>query len=181
VIFQPLVKEGFEWINACAESDYEIFLSFDGSSRASTWKPVKVRRVRADERQAAKASDFPWLGAHALVMRRQVIDTIGDLLSKYGEILPLSTEDGTELFVLNVTNVLDALDEKRSELTRFRESNRIMRIKKPVFKPAMIANAEIFRLPYRASPTYVSQIFVDRVNGVGLEGLEFLSAWSERD
>jgi hypothetical protein len=47
------------------------------------------------------------------------------ILDANGEVLPLSTDDGVELFELNA-RVTDALDEANSSLTRFPGTNRIM-------------------------------------------------------
>lgn len=155
MIFEPLVGEGFEWVNASDERDYEVFLTFDGKPRGRTWQPLVVRRVRADERQALKPSDFPWLGSHALVMRRKSVDALRDILDAHGELLPLATEDGVELSVFNA-RVVDALDEARSSVMRFPGTDRIMRIKTIAFVESAIRNVDIFRLPHRASSTYVT-------------------------
>lgn len=56
-----------------------------------------------------KPSDFPWLIDQALAMRRAAVDALQDMLSSHGEVLPLASDDGVELFVLN-TIVIDALD-----------------------------------------------------------------------
>ncbi|MEM9493164.1 MAG: DUF1629 domain-containing protein, partial [Myxococcota bacterium] len=50
---------------------------------------------------------------------------------------------------------------------------RIMDIERPAFIESAVRGLDIFRLPYRAMPTYVSQGFVDRVASAGLVGLEF--------
>jgi hypothetical protein len=174
-IYRPMVAEGFEWVNAVRPADYEVFLSFDGKPRASTWEPLPFRRVRPDARSKFLPSDFPWLGGHALVMRRSAVDALRDLLDANGEVLPLSTTDGVELFVLNA-RVVDALDEARSSLRRFPSSGRIMSIDKPVFVPSAIEGRDLFRLPHRAMPTYVSERFVERVREAGLKGIDFLPA-----
>ena len=154
VIYEPLVAEGYEWVNAVQPADYEVFLQFDGEPRASAWTRVPVRRVRANERQACNPSDFPWLGSHALVMRRSAVDALQDILDANGEVLPLSTEDGVELYVLNA-RVVSALDEANSSLMKFPGTDRIMRIKKVAFVTSAIEGVDIFRLPHRASSTYV--------------------------
>ena len=177
VVYEPLVAEGYEWVNAVKERDYEVFLQFDGQPRASMWKPIAVRRVRADERQAFKPSDFPWLGSHALIMRRSAVDALRDILDANGEVLPLSTDDGVELSVLNA-RIVDALDEANSSLMKFPGTNRIMRIKKVAFVPSKIEGVDLFRLPHRASSTYVSERFVERVKAAGLRGLVFNRSWS---
>ena len=87
-------------------------------------------------------------------------------------------EDGIELFVLNVRAV-DALDEERSNIMRFPGSDRIMRIASIEFRSALLGGLDIFRLPHRASSTYVSRRFVDRVNDAGLRGFDFNKVWSQ--
>jgi len=176
-IFEPIVREGYEWINCVNPADYEIFTGFDGTSCASSWKPVPVRRVRADEHHDFKPSDFPWLGSDALVMRRAAFDALRDILEANGEVLPLSTDDDVELFVFNA-RVIDALDEANSSLMKFPGTNRIMRIKKVAFVGSAIGGADVFRLPHRASSTYVSERFVERVKAAGLRGLVFNQVWS---
>lgn len=176
-IYAPQGAEDFECVNTVNDEDYEVFLQFDGKRRASTWKPIAVRRVRADEHQASHPSDFPWLGSHALIMRRSAVDALRDILDANGEVLPLSTEDGVELFVLNA-HVIDALDEARASLMKFPGTNRIMRIKKVAFVASAIEGIDLFRLPHRASPTYVSERFFKRVKAAGLRGLVFNKVWS---
>jgi hypothetical protein len=175
-IYEPLVDEGYEWVNACDARDYEIFLALDGRPRGATWKPVRVRRVRSDERHAFNPSDFPWLGSDALVMRRAAVEALRDLLEAHGEILPLATDDGVELFVFNA-RAADALDEARSTVVRFPGTNRIMRIREIAFVPSVIEGIDIFRLPHRASPTFVSGRFVERVDSASLRGLRFTPVW----
>ncbi len=101
MIFEPMVAEGFEWVNTCKVGDHEVFNDFDGQARIPGWEPINVRRVRADDRQAFNPSDFPWLGS-ALVMRRKTVEVLRDILDSHGEVLPLATGDGIELFVYNV-------------------------------------------------------------------------------
>lgn len=175
-IYEPLVAEGFEWVNAVQEGEYEAFLQLDGQPRASTWKPIAVRRVRADGRQACNPSHFPWLGSHALIMRRPAVDALRDILAANGELLPLSTDDGVELYVLNARSI-DALDEANSVLMKFPGTNRIMHIQKVAFVASRIEGVDLFRLPHRASSTYVSERFVERVRAAGLRGLVFHEVW----
>jgi hypothetical protein len=176
-VYAPMVVEGYEWVNCYDDNDYEVFHRFDGFPRTEQWRPVKVRRLRADEKRKLKPSDFPWLGADALVMRRRAVDALRDILDAHGEVLPLATDDDIELFVFNARTV-DALDEARSSVMKFPGTNRIMRIKQVAFIESAVRGLDIFRLPHRASSTYVSERFVDRVNAAGLVGLEFNRVWS---
>ncbi len=47
-IYEPLVADGYERVNAVREQDDEVFLGFDGQHRTAAWRPIAVRRVRAD-------------------------------------------------------------------------------------------------------------------------------------
>ena len=170
--YEPLVAKGYEWINTVADADYEIFRQFDGTRRGSTWSPVAVRRVRMDERSEFKPSAFPWLGADTLIMRRVAVEALRDLFDANGELLPLSTDDGVELFVFNA-QVRDALDEAKSTVMKVPGTNRIMRVTKAVFIDSVLADADMFRLPHRMSATYVSERFVERVKAAKLERLVF--------
>lgn len=178
MIYEPLVQTGYEWINTVDDADYEKFLSFDGTSRVANWKPVRVRRVRADNQQDCRESDFPWLGSHALVLREQAVTVLRQLIEPCAEILPLETDDGVKLSVVNVLRVVDALDEERSVIVKFASSNRIMRVTRPYFREADIRGLDMFRLPFRPSPTYLSQNIVDAASTAGLVGLDFKQVWS---
>ena len=176
-IYEPLVAEGYEWVNCCDDDDYEVLLSLDGEPIAQVWRPPHVRRVAAEDNGKCVASDFPWLGAHALVMRSSAVMALRDILESNGELLPLRTDDGVTLFVLNARTI-DALDESQAEVLRFPGSNRVMRITKVAFHESRVRNVDLFRLPYRASCTYVSQKFVDRFHQAGLRGLAFTQVFA---
>jgi hypothetical protein len=179
IIYEPHVAEAYEFVNCHDDDDYEVFNQLDGSPRADQWKPVEVIWVREDDGRKYKPSDFPFLGLCVFVMRRRALEALRDILDAHGEILSLATDDGVELFAFNA-RMVDALDEARSTLERFPDSNRIMWIKKVAFIESAIRGLDMFRLPDRGSVTYVSQRFVDRVNAAGLVGLEFDKVWSSQ-
>lgn len=58
-IYQPKVVEGFQWVLPVNDDDFETFPSFDGSPRASTWTPVGMQLLSADEERTLAKSDFP--------------------------------------------------------------------------------------------------------------------------
>ena len=179
MIYEPAPAEGYEWVNTVSPEDYDVFWSFDGKSLTSSWAPIRVRFVSSDEYHSAMRSDFPWLGSHALVLRKRAIDVLQPILRGQAEILPLVADDTQELAILNVTRVLDALCISQSEIIRFPGTDRIMKVIRPEFREELLANVDIFRLPFRASSTYVSQRFVDAIDRAGLKGLRFRLAWKE--
>ena len=177
VIYRPMTAHNYEWVICCKSDDYDIFHTFDGSSRSGTWRPISVRRCPADERQKGLPSDFPWLSSDVLVMRKRAIMALRDLLDAHGELLPLATDDDVELFAFNA-RVVDALDESKADIVRAPDTGEIMFIEQVAFTESKIQELDIFRLPYRANPTYISQRFIDRVRSAELVGLEFDVVWS---
>ncbi|MBK9262631.1 MAG: hypothetical protein IPM54_22855 [Polyangiaceae bacterium] len=110
-------------------------------------------------------------------MRRSAVDALRDMLEEHGELLPLQDEGGVELYVLNV-RAIDALDEPRSKVNYVEGTDRISRIKKPVFIPSAVEGVDIFTLRRRLGQIYFSDRFVARVKAAKLKGLDFTKVWS---
>ncbi|MEM9490682.1 MAG: DUF1629 domain-containing protein, partial [Myxococcota bacterium] len=168
-IYQPIGADDYECVVCCDSEDYDVFDEFDGSPRSATWRPIAVRRYPGDEGERGLPSDFPWMVSDVLVLRERAVIALRDMLDRHGELLPLDDHDGVGLVAYNVHTV-DALDESRSGILRIPGSPRIMDIERPAFIESAVRGLDIFRLPYRAMPTYVSQGFVDRVASAGLVG-----------
>lgn len=99
------------------------------------------------------------------------------MLRSCGELLPLACPYA-RLHVYNPTRILDALDENASDIVRF-SSGRIMTVQEYVFRPHVVAGVDLFKLPnLRASPTFVSEEYVDAWSSAGLVGLEFKQVWA---
>lgn len=176
-IYEPRVADGFQWVFPVDDDDFETFCSFDGSSRESTWSPVRMRLLLADdEERTLEKSDFPWLGEHVLILSSRAVDAVGGLLRNDGELLPLACDE-QELWVFNPTTVVDALDQNRSELRRF-DSGRIMAVSNYVFRAELVGDAVAFKVPelHRVS-TFVTERFVDAVKSAGLRGVDFEMLW----
>ncbi len=170
--YEPRGAEGFECVNTFEDGHYEVFRTLDGRALSSTWRSFSVRLVSADNRQTQRLSDFPWLGSYALVMRERAVEFLSGILKNHGELLPLETDDGVRLFVFNC-KIVNALNEAGSIIQRFPGTDRIMRVKKVMFVEDEVKNLDMFRLPYRLSPTWVSDRFVKHYCEAGLRGLTF--------
>ncbi|HWU89493.1 MAG TPA: DUF1629 domain-containing protein [Kofleriaceae bacterium] len=177
-VYEPIGAEGFEFCHPERQDDFETFnVQVDGTRRRATWQSIPVHLVHEDRGKKLAASDSPWLGSHALILRRSPIEKLGALLQEYGEILPLICEEA-ELFTFNATRILDALDEQASSVIRF-SSGRIMHVSRYVFRPEVIGDTDIFKIPnLRVSPTYVSERVVQAWASGGFRGLVFNKVWS---
>jgi hypothetical protein len=171
--------EAFELCQPRQQEEFErIIVEVNGERRRATWRSPAMRVITKDEGQELAVSDSPWLGSHALIFRQSAIATLGEMLTRHGELLSLDCADDASLSILNVTTVLDALDEDASTVLRFSDG-RIMMVRNYIFRPHVIGDADIFKIPnLRMSPTFVSRRFVDAWESHHLRGLEFKRLWS---
>ncbi|MEP7042573.1 MAG: DUF1629 domain-containing protein [Dokdonella sp.] len=173
IIFKPSGQESAELCHPVGDdTGFELAGLIDGSPRLANWEPVEFKLWRREGRRKLLAVDAPWYATSILLFKPTVIRAIADYLQRYGELLPLICKDA-EIVMYNPTRVIDALDEQASEIERF-DNGRIMTIDKHVFHADRIRNVDIFKLPMRASSTYVSQRFIDIWTAHKLTGLNFV-------
>jgi Immunity protein family (Imm11) len=177
-IYEPLRAGPYEFCHPINEDEFETVAELcNGTPRAASWKPLKMRLVREDEGEILSASDSPWLASHVMILRARAAAALSPLLLEDGELLPLECP-GAELWLYNVTRVTDALDEAASTIDRFRDG-RIMLVRRPVFYGDRIEGIDAFKLSHdRGEPIYVSQRLVDHWHAAKLTGIEFLPVWS---
>ncbi|WP_246671063.1 MULTISPECIES: DUF1629 domain-containing protein [unclassified Mesorhizobium] len=168
-IYEFAVVEGQEWVLPVDEAYYEVFSSLDGTP-LENWDPPVMRRVSEGD---PLYSDFPWLGEHAPLLRKPAVDALKAYLLPHGQLIPLR---GEEVWLFNVTTVIDALDEERSGIVYF-DDGAILAIERYEFDADKIGTAEIFKLPMRASPVFVNDAFVNRVRDAGLRTVSFKPRW----
>ena len=161
-------------LSFAAEEDARFYELFDGSSLSWRWTPIKV--VPTDEDSAdAELADFALLGTIPVFSKNAVSALQGTLL-RHGELLPLRSEYGA-FYAFNVRVVRDALDEERSELTRF-ANGEVMAIRRFEFRAEPLEDIEIFKIPQKKrSFVLVTEEFVQRVSAAHLDGFDFTELW----
>ena len=171
-----------------ADSDhYEcLIMPFDDLfefTRRFNGKPLKRKTVYElictdPDSYSDPKGDFPSLIPNVPVFSRRAVAQLHDLLDGNGELL--STFIGSEEhFLFNVTRVIDALDESKSEIIRFENSSKVMDIDSHVFYRDRLVGAVIFKIPQvRTMDVFVTDTFVDRVHAAGLKGFWFPLVWS---
>jgi hypothetical protein len=152
-----------------------FFNQFDGRSLADTWVPPAVHPADTSE-DDAQLGDCTVLGTVPLLSERGA-DVLHPIIARTSELLPVRYPRRA-LFVLNVLEVADCLDEARSKIARF-STGRVMRIDQYVFDSAKLPKTEIFRLSQLPRGLlYVTDRFVGAVQEGGLTGFEFTRLWS---
>jgi hypothetical protein len=164
---------------APVEADVERYRRFDGHPLAPPPDALHVEVVR--EGQTLSPGDFPGLTSHIPVFSHRSSTALGEVLTNAGQMIPLRCESCADEYVaVNVTRLVDGLDERRSEVKRYRSSGRIMRILRYVFLPEKVAGVELFKVPQTVlQEVYVSEAFVERVAGRGWRGFVFKLIWSD--
>lgn len=164
----------FQSYLVAVSDDLDVLERWLGKPAGTSWQPVPLELDKENlrRRRPLPRGDFPCIfTGRMLAMSQRAVDTLRDLLEPVGEILPTTCE-AEPLWLYNCTRYADVLDEEHSDLQRFTSSNRIMRIKRHVWKPAVAAET-IFRLPQiHNSPIYVTDTVVERIRSARLVGYE---------
>jgi hypothetical protein len=171
----------YENLTVAEGADVSALLDrFDGRPMRASWSPLEVDVIRDVRHAGRPASDFPLLFGPVPVLSERAVRALGDLLDGAGELLPLGG-DGDGYHALNVTRVIDALDEQRSGVKRFRSSGRVMRVLRYAFRSQEIGDAAIFKIPQTVkSEVYVTDRFAAAVRRDELTGLAWdRLLWSE--
>ena len=138
------------------EPGWEEWRSLDTPERlAASWRPPRLRFYLPGEtglsgdrkrKPLPTDTDMPIIfGAlMTVVSERLASSPAGAALARYGEFLPCVSADGAFL-IYHCTNVIDALDESRSEVGR--TAGKIRNVYKYAFRPGTIPPGSAFRLP----------------------------------
>lgn len=83
-----------------------------------------------------------------------------------------------QLYVLNVTRVIDCLDKDNAVLKFFPSSGRIMKVEKYAFYKDMLKGAFIFKIPEEVyTHPYVTEEFKTIIEQNDIKGFKFIPVW----
>jgi hypothetical protein len=155
------------------EEEFHIFDEFIGKPMKHTWKTRKLTIVKK-----GKFQDFPSLGAVVPTFSIRTYHVLGDLIKndvEYLDAIVMNTE--IELKLVNVINVVDAVDYSRSIPTRTL-SGIVNGFRKLSFLADKVESQTIFKIPEtRIGYVYVSDLFRETVLQSKLKGFEFMEVW----
>lgn len=158
----------------CNESDWDKLMvyEFDGKCIKDTWIEFCVKEI-----ESIRKGDKPSLFGSIPVFSHRAVEVLKEYLDNGTEILPLRYDKG-EYFVINVINVKECIDFEKSEIKRFKSSDKIMRFKKYVFKEEAIKNEHIFKISeFSKGGVFVSDKFRNEVLRHQLQGFLFKEVW----
>ena len=91
-------------------------------------------------------TDFLYLHSGVLVYRKRISNYMSTLMEGLGEVVKLSTDDGTELFMANILESVNCLDIEESIFEGNLNNDELDNISKYVFKPERISPFALFKL-----------------------------------
>lgn len=150
-----------------------IWIHSKCDSLAATWRPVSVHGF--DDNPGIEG-DFPSLSDRNVIplFSQQAWHILSPLISYCAEALPIKHPSGKPFYLINVMEIIDCLDEERSELVRNMATGRVSRVFKYCFKTDLLQNKHIFKLPRESGgELIVDDDFRKTVEANGLEGLRF--------
>lgn len=179
-IFRPFVPEGFEWAVPTVPADFEVIRTLAERAADDLWKPIHMALLKVDDHgRPQRHADLPWLGSGVLVLRDEAIETVGELLRPYGEVLPLRCDDA-RLALFSAPVVTGVLDEDRSDMVRF-GSGRIMALRVPVFRTPALGDMQAFKLAEMPrGDLYLAEQLVEAIRATGMtSGTDFTTVYVE--
>jgi hypothetical protein len=176
-IFRVAPVEGSQFFQANVPNGGEFVSSqINGEKRINGWVPLPIRIVKETDRGRPRRpvdSCLLEMLPSAIALKRGVIPRLEGLLLPHGELLAAFGE-GVDAVVFNVTKVVDALDERRSEIFRSAQG-RILDISKFYLKRSAIVGIEIFKVPnLRVCPVLFTENAVKSWERLRVTGLEFV-------
>jgi hypothetical protein len=147
---------------------------FKGGHLTDNWVPLKLKLISHDGK--LKRGDMPYLSPGKPIFTKNAIESLKEFLEGNAEILPINY-DLQELFIINVTNRINAIDYEKSDI-KYGDEKRILRVKKYFFDVEKVKNHHIFKVIDQLWGTvFVSDEFRNKVIESGLEGFKFIEVW----
>jgi len=144
---------------------------------AEAYHMTRAREFPGEE--STPLGDLAAIGANLdpMAWSERALDVLLPQLACMVQVLPLEFPEG-RYGLVNITHLVDGLDEGRSEIRYFSSGN-LDRITRHVFKPERVQDQWIFKIPQTPRRAFVTDRFVERVRQAGLSGFDFELVWSD--
>ena len=169
----------FQAFQMCRSEDLDVAFKFVGRSLKDEWVPLSVQPIDEEEKRSLPHGDFPYVTTFP-IMSGRAMACLKTVMNSGVELLPL-TWDRERLYALNVTTVLDGLDEAQSQI-QWLPSGPLFAIKEHAFIPDVVRGHVVFKL--KQDPlvnVYVSEVVAARIQACGLVGARLERVWSAPD
>ena len=145
----------------------EGFPVFDGARWGSRFPKLSARL--SDD----PVGDFAYFTAGVVACNEHVLSLLGNKVMSEIEVLPIGLQSDQKWYLLNVVNVIDCLDEGRSEIKYFPDGKKILRIIKYSFREELVRDSFLFKIPQMVrTEVFATENFQALVDEHKLKGLD---------
>lgn len=116
-----------------------------GVRQGDTWEPHPVRLLSEADGVSLGSTDWPFLSLALFVVKDAALVRLRDRLAPWCEFLPLACPQ-EPLTVINVLNIVDALDEDATRARRLQDS-RILLVDQYQFHADRLPEDGLFKIP----------------------------------
>lgn len=175
-VYRPYFERGYAWAMTVGDAMQTIELR--SRQRGDPWKPVWMYMIMTDpEGGPREPADMPWHSAGTMVLKDRARRVLEPVLGEDAEWLPGYDSDGGELWLVHPWRIVDALDEEHSDVERFKDSTKIMRVRKYALRAEALAGLRCFRLLQQPHRMFVTDEVASAVRVAGLHGTSFVPIW----
>jgi hypothetical protein len=183
IVYKPWVGDEAEWASPVEPGGHlkirDLLLGNPGVPVGDRWVPQRMYMVTQDDRgRPRRIVDMPNYSSDGIMATSRAREVLEPIVGNDAEFLEVT--GGREMmWLVNPWRVVDALDEEKSDLKRFNNSERIMKVTKYVFRPEALAGVTYFRVPQLGARMFVTAPVVEAVHAAGLTGIDFRRLWSD--
>ena len=146
------------------------FTGFDGLSMKDNWKIPRYKMFN----KSRPIKDFiSFQVGRTIIFSENARHSLEYLIGKYVEFLPFVELKKKQYFFLNVLNIVDCLDKKRTKIHYVQD--RIICLDYIHFIKKRLPNSPIFKIPESMSYIFVRQSFIDAIINNNLTGAIFFN------
>ena len=160
-------------------------LLFDGTSKSEEWNPPRFYLHAPNE----EGVNFFIVAAGVFACDQSVMDhpMMAMFFEMAGEVLPIELECGKQLYILNTTEIVNALDLEKSRFRKSPSTGIVVAVEQHIFKPERFTQSPIFKIPETCRAqvlTFAGRFvnpedeFLKNYFASEFSGLEFEKLWS---
>ncbi|MBE7384901.1 MAG: hypothetical protein F6J95_026240 [Leptolyngbya sp. SIO1E4] len=146
---------------------------FEGQRLADTWQ---IPRMKIKNNKPI--ANFTDIDPGILICDSFALENLGEALESEVEVLSIENVDKIDMYILNVVNLIDCLDEDNSEIEYF-SSGRIMNIQSYSFFTENLNDTMLFKIPqFSRTEIFSTDSCRNQVLRSSLTGLTFAQVYS---
>ena len=159
-------------------------MTFDGHPKESTWSPPEFYVYNPLEPRSDFFISYP--GALAISRALREHDALAAFFERAGELLPVEMEEGEPVYLLNVTECVNAFDWGHAVMRPVPPGREPYRVERWAFHVRRLPGSSIFKVPIQNASNILAytgryeeeEEFLPMLWKHGIRGLKATKLWS---